>query len=92
MAFSTDNVTVTMRGDEWFALLAVLTSAVHNGLHKRPDGIALSPKGVRKFDKGKAKLESQLLAAAAGTRKMRGATQAEAEAESIPDVKDRGEE
>ncbi len=58
MAFSTDDVTVTMRGDEWFALLAVLNTAV-------VAAAGLSPKGVRKHEKGKAKLESQLLAASA---------------------------
>lgn len=57
MAFSTDDVPVTMRGDEWFALLAVLNTGVTVGL---------SAKSVRKFEKGKAKLESQLLAASAG--------------------------
>lgn len=62
MAFSSDDVPVTMRGDEWFALLAVLNTAT-------VAAAGLSPKGVRKFEKGKARLESQLLAASASGRK-----------------------
>lgn len=74
MAFSSDDVPVTMRGDEWFALLAVLNTAHIASAN-------LSTKGERKFKNGKARLESQLLAAStASTRKpaMRGAPMAPA--------------
>lgn len=62
MAFSSDDVAVTMRGDEWFALLAVLNTGV-------PSRAGLSGKGERKFEKGKARLESQLLAASTRARR-----------------------
>lgn len=71
MAFSNDDVSVTMRGDEWFAMLSMLSFMLQGRTADQAKAL-LSTKGVRKFEKGKAKLESQLLAASALSSRKRG--------------------
>ena len=52
MAFSDMDVSVTMKGEEWFALLA------------RIERVPLSAKGAKAYNRGMTKLQKQIVAVA----------------------------
>lgn len=66
MAFSTDDVPVTMTGEEWFALLVKFNDML-TGKNTEID-VLFSRKGRKAYERSRQKLESQILAASAASQ------------------------
>ena len=63
MGFCDEAVTVTLTGEEWFAVLVKFNDLLQG---KNTDNAALfSRKGLKAYKEGRSKLESQILAASA---------------------------
>lgn len=63
MAFSDMDVSVTMKGEEWFALLARIKCLL-DGKTKLQSFDTLSAKGAKAYNRGMTKLQKQIVAVA----------------------------